>query len=146
MNTSLRVRTLGVLAAGVGSLALASASGMPPVLRVTINPEARVSVEAVGPVPTVRCGGRVSLTLEVINESLGTQSLQVQVLSDGARVASPPLAPLTGAERESREIVLLLESAHPVDITLEFDAGPGTDDLGGRSRTHLYAACMSGTA
>ena len=90
MNTSLRVRTLGVLAAGVGSLALASASGMPPVLRVTINPEARVSVEAVGPVPTVRCGGRVSLTLEVINESLGTQSLQVQVLSDGARVVSPP--------------------------------------------------------
>jgi hypothetical protein len=112
-----------------------------PVFRLVINPEARVSVEVTGRVPTVTCGERLPLAIEIINESLGTQTIHVKVLSPGARIVGQPLPPLFGAEREIREFDIQLDSEQPVDITLEFDAGPGTDDLGGRSQTHIYAAC-----
>jgi hypothetical protein len=114
-----------------------------PIFRLVINPEARVSVEVTGRAPTVTCGERLPLAIEVINESLGTQTIRVRVLSPGARIVGQPLAPLSGAEREIREFDIQLDGEQPVDITLEFDAGPGTDDLGGRSQTHIYAACRA---
>lgn len=143
MIPATRRLAMAALVGGLSAVAAASGPNSAPVFRVVINPEARVSVEVVGHVPAVACGESVWLSLEVINESLGTQNIDVRILSAGARIVSAPLAPLSGAERETMQIAIHLDSAYPLDITLEFDAGPGTDDLGRRSRTHDYVPCQT---
>jgi hypothetical protein len=109
-------------------------------LVVTINPEARVSVARAGPLPPPRpCGEPIEVSLEVVNEA--AMPARLAAVSATSDVDVGALPPLTGAAREHRTLRLRLQGPPPVDADLAFDVGPGTQDVGWRSATHLLLTC-----
>jgi hypothetical protein len=112
-----------------------------PAFHVTINPEARVSVVG-GVVPAAQsCGVPITLSVRVSNEGGVTAPLGVTLLSDGAVLSNVPSAPLSGSAADDRQVAVLLTLPPPVDVTLAFDAGSGTRDLGWRSTASLLLSC-----
>lgn len=109
-------------------------------LVVTINPEARVSVARAGPLPPPRpCGQPIEVAVDIENEALLRAPLAVASSMPAVQVEALPL--LTGAARERRILRLRLHAAAPVDADFAFDVGPGTQDVGWRSATHLLLTC-----
>ncbi len=115
----------------------------PSVLRVTINPEARVSAErGTEPAPEPPCGAPTPISIEIDNQSGGRAPLVATALTPDFEVVAQP-APLTGRRSERRTVALRLLGAPPVDVALGFDVGPGTSDLAWRSETHLLLSCRA---
>jgi hypothetical protein len=114
---------------------------------VTINPEARVSARrTVAKMPKLVCGLPASLLIRIVNEALVTSALRAR-LPDAAMssmVSIQPIQPrLAGASLEYRVLKLSLMHRGDTDITLTFDAGPGTEDLGNRATLSLLTRCVS---
>lgn len=122
-----------------------AAHGMPvpsaAALRVTINPEARVSVAIGSPLPVQPCGGPIEIAIEVYNNARIAPKLVATALSTDFEIVAQPAPALTGATRERRRLTIALRRSPPVDVELAFDVGPVTQDLGGRSATHLLIRC-----
>ena len=101
---------------------------------VTINPEARVSVQRIGRAPIGPCNDAIELGIRIVNQSSSHAALGVQILSRGAELVRGPERNLSGAETEILTIAVRLTLPPPVDLTLAFDAGQemrlGIDGLG----------------
>ena len=117
------------------------------VLEVTINPEARVSVHRTPtPLPSPTCGKPFPLLIRIVNQAGATSDLRVRAShpSTAALVEiQPPEPRLAGASVEYRALRLSLLHGGTTDITLVFDAGPGTEDLGNRATVSLLLRCLN---
>lgn len=116
-------------------------------IEVTINPEARVSVLRTGAsLPSFACGAAEPVLVRVINQGHITSNLEMRPLaeSETSMVTLGQLTPhLSGAAVEYRLLTLTVDAVHPIDFTLTVNAGPGTDDLGLRSRLSLMVKCSA---
>ena len=109
------------------------------VFRVTINPEARVSVVQVGEIPAeVACGSPVILPVRVTNQGFVTAPLEASLVDAPAGVALDfPVLALKGAREETRVLRLTLARPGTVDLTLAFRTRNEIPDLNGRDRLHF---------
>lgn len=121
-----------------------SLSPTDPPIKITINPEARVSVTLTGALPTlVVCGTPASLAIKILNEGFLTSRLEAEIVADvskGAVLEFHP-EPLKGVAEETRTLYLTLTSPGPTDITLAFRSHNNAPDLGGRDRIHFLMRC-----
>jgi hypothetical protein len=114
------------------------------VLRVTINPEARVSVVRVGVLPhPVGCGQEAELRVEIVNQGSVTSTLEATLVGDvpTGTTLSFPTVPLTGAPEESRALRISMTTPDLADLTVAFRSRNEPADLSGRDRAHLLLRC-----
>jgi hypothetical protein len=109
-------------------------------IRVTINPEGRVSVTLGASLPApAPYGTPVEFCIEIVNQGFATGRLEAQL------VGLPPAAatldfhpePLKGVPRETRTMRITLTGTAPTDLTIAFRLHNEFPDLGGRDRIHL---------
>jgi hypothetical protein len=117
-------------------------------IEVTINPEARVSVRrSAARIPKLICGRPTPLLLRIINEALVTSTLRVRLtgtpVDDTSTSVQPIPRRLAGVSIEYRVLRLSLAHEGITDITLTFDAGAETEDLGSRATVVLLARCVN---
>lgn len=115
-----------------------------PPIRITINPEARVSVVLTNaPILAGRCGGDSEVNVRIINQGFITARLEAELVGSpppGTAVSFDP-DPLKGVAEEFRKLRLTLTRPGPTDLTITFHAKNGIPDLGGRDRIHFIAQC-----
>ena len=113
-------------------------------LQVTINPEARVSVvRTTAPPPRMTCGGAAPWLVRIVNQGRVGSALNATLVGD---VAGPvrlqqTIERLAGAAVEYRVLTMTVATTKPIDVTLAFDVGRGTDDLALRSQLSLLVRC-----
>jgi hypothetical protein len=116
-----------------------------PPIKITINPEARVSVTLGGPLPPpVACGNPTTLSVKIVNQGFVTSQLEAEFVGEapaGVRVDFHP-APLKGIPEELRELHITLTTPGPTDLSLAFRAHNEIPDLGGRDRIHFLMRCL----
>jgi hypothetical protein len=122
------------------------ASPSDPPIKVTINPEARVSVMLAGSLPPpTHCGTPADLTVKIINQGFVTSRVEAKLIGDvpaGATLEFHP-EPLTGVREELRILRIVLSVPGPTDLTLAFSAPNAIPELGGRDRVHFLMRCQS---
>jgi len=144
-------RALGLAAALVLSLSGSADGGGPggdrpagAPIRVTINPEGRVSVSIVGEMPPpAPCGTPVEVGVTVVNLGFITGRLEarlVGVLPAGTALEFPS-EPLKGVPQETRFLRITLKTPAPTDLTIAFRLRNEIPDLGGRDRIHMLMRC-----
>jgi hypothetical protein len=120
------------------------ASPNDPPIKITINPEARVSVTLAGALPLpVPCGTPADLTVRIINQGFVTSRLEAEFVGDvpaGAALEFHP-EPLTGVREELRTLRIVLTQPGLTDLTVAFRAHNEIPDLGGRDRIHFLMQC-----
>lgn len=113
-------------------------------IRITINPEARVSVMMAGELPPpAPCGTAVDLPVSVLNHGFVTAQLEAHWVGDappGARLEFRS-APLSGAPQERHSLKIYLAHPGPTDLAIAFKARDDVPDLGGRNRVHFLMSC-----
>ena len=115
-----------------------------PLITITINPEARVSVMRTGdPPPSASCGTALELPVKLLNQAFVTFSLEATLVDSIPNVAAIefPVEPLVGTREESRVLRLTLRKPGDADVTISFHAKNDVPDLGGRDRVHLLLHC-----
>ena len=121
----------------------ATVPGDPPI-KITINPEARVSAKFLGVLPPpVRCGTPADLQIKIINQGFVTSRLEAHLVDgnpEGVVFDFHP-EPLSGVPEEIRVLRLTLEKPSPTDVTISFTTRNNLPDLGGRDRIHLLLQC-----
>lgn len=122
----------------------AAAPGDPPI-KITINPEARVSVTLAGALPPTKpCGMPADLRVSILNQGFITSRLEAEFVGDGPADVTldfPP-EPLKGLPQEVRELHITLTKPGPTDLTIAFKAQNEIPDLGGRDRIHFLMHCL----
>jgi hypothetical protein len=118
-----------------------------PPIKITINPEARVSVVLVGALPRpVPCGTAADLPVKIVNQGFVTSRLEAEFVGEvpaGVSLDFHP-APLKGVREEFRNLRITLTKPDPTDLTIAFRAHNETPDLGGRGRIHFLMNCLQG--
>jgi len=116
-----------------------------PPIKITINPEARVSVTLAGVLPPpARCGTPVELSVKIINQGFVTSRLEAEFVGEapeGAILDFHP-EPLRGVREELRTLRIVLTKSGSTDLTLAFKAHNEIPDLGGRDRIHFLMRCL----
>lgn len=114
-------------------------------IKITINPEARVSVVLAGMLPRpVPCGTAAEFSLKIVNQGFVTSRLEAEFASDvpaGVSLDFRP-APLKGVREEFRSLRITLTNPNPTDLTIAFKAHNELPDLGGRDRVHFVMRCV----
>ena len=122
-----------------------SVSPADPPIKITINPEARVSVTLAGALPPpVACGTAADLRVKIINQGFVTSRLEAELIGKtpaGAKLAFHP-EPLKGVPEELRELRITLTKPGPTDLTVSFRTHNNAPDLGGRDRVHFLMSCL----
>jgi hypothetical protein len=116
-----------------------------PPIKITINPEARVSVTLVRALPQpVPCGAAADLPVKIVNQGFVTSRLEADFVGDVPEGVSLDFqaAPLKGVREEVRNLRITLTKPDPTDLTIAFKAHNETSDLGGRDRIHLLMRCL----
>jgi hypothetical protein len=115
-------------------------------IKITINPEARVSVARGAALPSSAiCGQPLELGVKIVNQGFVTAPLEVRLVDsvpEGVAVEFPA-EPLRGSPEEHRVLLLILENPGPLDITIAFRARNDIPDLDGRDRVHFFMQCES---
>ena len=115
-----------------------------PPIKITINPETRVSVMLAGSLPPpVACGAPADLTVKILNQGFVTSRLEAEFVEDapaGAVLEFYP-EPLKGVAQETRNLRITLIRPGLTDITLAFRSHNNVPDLGGRDRIHFLMSC-----
>lgn len=138
------------LAAADSFAALATAVEPLVVLRVDVNPESRVKLSAVGPLPDLVVDRTHRFLLEVRNDARIRAPLRV-VATDRSTNPSRPArfcevglvdgvassSFLSGAEREWKIVEIRVLEVGRREVHLEADVGQGTQDLGFRAAADL---------
>lgn len=105
-------------------------------LVVTINPEGRVKVARGAFVPTLEMGKPTLAWLRVENHSGGRQLLEAHGRYAGAKASPFRLevvsGTLSGREVEYRRLRITCARAGKRELTIAFEAGQGTQDIGFR--------------
>jgi hypothetical protein len=116
-----------------------------PPIKITINPEARVSAVMAGALPLpAPCGTAIDLPVKIVNQGFVTSQLEAAVVGDvppGVTLDFHP-APLKGVPEEVRVLHLTLTKPGVIDLTLAFRAHNEIPDLGGRDRVHFLLRCL----
>ena len=114
-------------------------------IKITINPEARVSVALAGVLPQpVSCGTAADFSVMIVNHGFVTSQLEAEIVGDipaGASLDFHP-APLNGAREEFRHLRITLAKPDPTDLTIAFKVHNEVPDLGGRDRVHFVMRCV----
>ena len=122
----------------------AAAPGDPPI-KITINPEARVSVTLSGALPPpAACGTAVDLRVKIINQGFVTSRLEAELIGDkpeGTTLDFHP-EPLKGVPEELRNLHITLIKPGSTDLSLSFRTHNNARDLGGRDRIHFLMRCL----
>jgi len=124
----------------------AAAAPNDPPIKITINPEARVSATLAGalPSPTI-CGRPVEFRVWIVNQGFVTSRLEARLVGEvpeGTQLDFHP-EPLKGVPEEQRTLRLTLTAPGPTDITLAFKSQNNAPDLGGRDRVHFLMKCFT---
>lgn len=105
-------------------------------LVVTINPEGRVKVARGARVPPLEKGKPALAWLRIENQSGGTPLLEARSSHAGAKENPFRLqvlaGTLTGREVEYRRLRITCTRAGKRELTIAFEAGQGTQDIGFR--------------
>jgi hypothetical protein len=113
-------------------------------IKITINPEARVSVSRSGELPPpAACGSAIELPVAIVNQAFLTAPLEATLLGNsppGVRLQFPP-DPLKGIREEIRILRVTISGPEATDLTISFRARNDIPDLGGRDRIHLLLRC-----
>jgi cell division septation protein DedD len=116
-----------------------------PPIKITINPEARVSVALAGALPPpAPCGVATDLPVKIVNQGFVTAQLEAELVDNapaGVTLDFHP-APLKGLPEELRALRIVLAQPGPVDLTIAFKAHDEIADLGGRDRVHFLMSCV----
>ena len=115
-----------------------------PPLKITINPEARVSVVMWGNLPPpVPCGTPADFFIKIINQGFVTAHLEAQLVGDAppGTVLDFHPDPLKGIPEETRIMHIKLAKPGTTDLTIAFKAHHEIPDLGGRDRVHFLMQC-----
>jgi hypothetical protein len=116
-----------------------------PPIKITINPEARVSVALAGELPPpAPCGIANDLPVKIVNQGFLTAQLEAELVDNapaGVTVDFHP-APLKGLPEEMRVLRIVVAQPGPVDLTIAFKAHNEVADLGGRDRIHFLMRCV----
>jgi hypothetical protein len=114
-------------------------------IKITINPEARVSAVLAGMLPRpVPCGTAAEFSLKIVNQGFVTSRLEAEFVGDvpeGVSLDFRP-APLKGVGEEFRNLRITLTNPDPTDLTIAFKAHNELPDLGGRDRVHFVMRCV----
>jgi hypothetical protein len=116
-----------------------------PPIKITINPEARVSVVMAGALPSpVPCGTVADFPVKIVNQAFVTSQLEAEVVGDIPPAVTLDFhpAPLKGVPEELRMLHLTLTKPGVIDLTLAFRAHNEIPDLGGRDRVHFLLRCL----
>jgi hypothetical protein len=120
-----------------------AASPNDPPIKITINPEARVSVVLAGALPPpALCGEAAELLVTILNQGFVTSRLEADLVGgpDSVRLDFHP-EPLRGVPKELRKLHVTLTQPGPVDLTIAFKTRDEIPDLGGRDRIHFLMRC-----
>ncbi len=116
-----------------------------PPIKITINPEARISVELAGALPPPGpCGTVAELPVKIVNQGFVTARLEAELVGDapaGVTLDFHP-EPLKGVVQEIRTLRIILTQATPTDLTIALRAHNEIPDLGGRDRVHFLMQCL----
>jgi len=116
-----------------------------PPIKITINPEARVSVVMAGALPApTPCGTPADFPVKIVNQGFVTSQLEAELVGDvppGVTLDFHP-APLKGLPKEFRMLHLTLTRRGVVDLTVAFKSHNEIPDLGGRDRVHFLVRCL----
>jgi len=114
-----------------------------PPIKITINPEARVSVVLGGALPPpVPCGTAADLSVKIVNQGFVTARLEAELVDAPAGVALEfHPEPLRGVPEELRKLRITLAQPGATDLTIAFKAHNEIPDLGGRDRVHFLLRC-----
>jgi hypothetical protein len=137
------VLAIPALALAAGEHAHDAASPNDPPIKITINPEARVSVALAGALPSpASCGTAANLSVRIVNQGFVTARLETELagVAAGVTLDFEP-RPLTGVPEELRTLRITLTRPGVTDLTIAFKAHNGTPDLGGRDRVHFLMRC-----
>jgi hypothetical protein len=114
-------------------------------IKITINPEARVSVVLAGELPPpAPCGMAANLPVKIVNQGFVTAQLEAALVDNapaGVTLDFHP-APLKGVPEELLALRLVLAHPGPMDLTIAFKARNEIPDLGGRDRVHFLMTCV----
>jgi hypothetical protein len=114
-------------------------------IRVTINPEARLSVTLAGAMPPpAPCGTSIDLSVEIVNQGFVTSRLEAELVGNAPVGVKLDFlaAPLTGVPEEQRVLQITLAKPGPTDLTIAFRAHNEAPDLGGRDQIHFLTHCL----
>jgi hypothetical protein len=115
-------------------------------IKITINPEARVSVTLAGALPSATaCRTPTNVPVQIVNQGFVTARLEAQLVGDpppGVTLNFHP-EPLKGVPRELRELWITLTKPGLTDLTIAFKAHNEIPDLDGRDRIHLLMRCLA---
>jgi hypothetical protein len=109
-------------------------------VQVTINPETRVSVEALTPIGRT-CGGNPPRLVRILNHGFATSTLRVVGKPPGVGVLRLSGSRLSGARVEYRLLEVSVPMGQSVEVLATFTAGASTVDLGGRGTLPLLLTC-----
>jgi hypothetical protein len=113
-------------------------------IKITINPEARVSVSLGGELPPPpTCGTATELPVSIVNQGFVTAPLEATLVGNAppdVRLEFSP-DPLKGIPHELRILRVTLSKSVPTDLTISFRARNDVPDLGGRDRIHFLLSC-----
>ncbi len=116
-----------------------------PPIKITINPEARVSVALAGELPSpAPCGVATDLPVKIVNQGFVTAQLEAELVGNapaGVTLDFHP-APLKGLPEEMRALRIVLAQPGSTDLTIAFKAHNEIPDLGGRDRVHFLINCV----
>jgi hypothetical protein len=122
-----------------------SAAPDDPPIKITINPEARVSVTLSGALPPpAACETAVDFRVKIINQGFVTSRLEAELVGDeseGTTLDFHP-EPLKGVLEELRDLRITLIKPGSTDLTLSFRTHNNAPDLGGRDRVHFLMHCL----
>ena len=110
-------------------------------IKIVINPEARVSVTRLRDPAYSHCEQSPIIGIFIKNEAKLSTKLFASISEDGRDFRPLPPILLSGSANEHLEFQLPKQPGPVYDITIAFDVGPGTRDVGGRSETHLLIRC-----
>ena len=122
-----------------------AASPNDPPIKITINPEARVSVVLVGALPPpAPCGTASDLAVRIVNQGFVTARLEAELVGDAPADVALDFhpEPLTGAPEELRQLHITLMKPGTRDLTVAFKTHNEIPDLGGRDRVHFLMRCQ----
>ena len=114
-------------------------------IRITINPEARVSVAmAESFASTARPGAALELPVRIVNQGFVTASLEAELVGGAPPGVSLEFHPeqLKGLPAEERILRITARYPGTVDLTIAFRARNEIPDLGGRDRIHFLVRCQ----
>jgi hypothetical protein len=139
------VATAALLVAGHAARAsdrVAGAGALPgdAAIKITINPEGRVSVTFEGPLPPPAPQGTpIAFDIKIVNQGFSTARLEARLVgapAPGAILDFRP-EPLRGIPEETRTMRITLTGRAQTDLTIAFRLQHEEPDLGGRDRIHL---------